>query len=71
MPFSPGMRCVRSPEEFCSDKFGARKVMAGGIVWWSVFTAMTGLAANLANMIWIRVAFGIGEGIFLPHHGKA
>ena len=46
-----------------ADKFGARKVMTWAIVWWSAFTAFTGLANNLFNMLWIRALFGAGEGV--------
>jgi sugar phosphate permease len=46
-----------------ADKFGARKVMTFGIVWWSAFTAFTGMVNNLVNMLWIRAVFGAGEGI--------
>lgn len=47
-----------------ADKFGPRRLATIGLVWWSAFTAITGFATSLANMIWIRVAFGIGEGLY-------
>ncbi len=46
-----------------ADKFGARKVMTFAIVWWSAFTAFTGMVNNLATMLWVRAVFGAGEGI--------
>lgn len=46
-----------------ADRFGARKVLTWAIVWWSAFTAFTGMVTNLFNMIWIRAAFGAGEGV--------
>lgn len=46
-----------------ADRFGPRKVMTGAIIWWSAFTAFTGMVGNLFNMLWIRAAFGAGEGI--------
>lgn len=54
------------PGGILSDKFGSRKVMAAALTWWSAFTAFTGLAGSLASMLWIRLGFGIGEGVFPP-----
>lgn len=54
------------PGGILADKFGARMVVAGGLVWWSIFTAITGMASSLKTMIVFRVLFGIGEGIFPP-----
>lgn len=54
------------PGGLLADKFGARAVVAGGLLWWSAFTAVTGLANSLKTMIIYRVLFGIGEGIFPP-----
>lgn len=62
--FFVGYATCQLPGGFLADKFGARKVMTGAIVWWSIFTAFTGWAGSLASMLWIRVAFGIGEGVF-------
>ncbi|MDR3591036.1 MAG: MFS transporter [Negativicutes bacterium] len=54
------------PGGLLADKFGARAVVTGGLIWWSIFTAVTGLANSLKSMIVYRVLFGIGEGIFPP-----
>ena len=43
------------------DRMGHRKVLALIVLWWSVFTALTGLAGGLASMLVIRFMFGIGE----------
>ena len=61
--FFAGYAFFQIPGGILADKFGARKVMTAALVWWSVFTALTGAVTSLANMIWIRVLFGIGEGI--------
>lgn len=62
--FFIGYAICQLPGGFLADKFGARKVMAGAIFWWSLFTVFTGWVGSLTTMIWIRVAFGIGEGVF-------
>lgn len=59
-----GYALCQIPGGLLADRFGAQKVMLTGITWWSAFTAITGMATSLVNMLLIRVAFGIGEGIF-------
>ena len=43
------------------DKVGHRWVLALIVVWWSVFTGLTGMAGGLLSMLAIRFCFGIGE----------
>lgn len=43
------------------DKHGHRKVLSLIVLWWSLFTAFTGLAGGLASLLVIRFMFGIGE----------
>ncbi|SCM71506.1 MFS transporter [Desulfovibrio sp. 86] len=57
---------LQIPGGILADRFGSRPVMAFGIAWWSVFTAMTAIAKSLNPLILIRVAFGLGEGVFPP-----
>ena len=54
------------PGGILADKFGSRPVLALGIMWWSVFTALTGVANSLTSMVAIRLCFGVGEGVFPP-----
>ncbi len=61
--FFAGYALCQIPGGILSDKFGARKVMTFSIIWWSIFTGITGMMGSLASMIWIRVLFGIGEGL--------
>lgn len=49
---------------FLADRFGARKIMAIGIAWWSVFTSLRGMVFTLPLMLAVRFLFGIGEGCF-------
>lgn len=62
--FFAGYALCQVPGGMLADKFGARKVMAGALVWWSAFTAFTGMATSLMSLLVIRLAFGIGEGLF-------
>lgn len=43
------------------DRRGHRKVLALIVVWWSLFTALTGMAGGLASLLLIRFMFGVGE----------
>jgi sugar phosphate permease len=58
-----GYAASQIPGGILADRFGSRKVITWGVLWWSVFTFFTGLANNVFNMMWIRIFFGIGEGI--------
>jgi sugar phosphate permease len=59
-----GYALCQVPGGILADKFGPRKLMSGALVWWSAFTAFTGMTTSLVQMLWVRVAFGIGEGVF-------
>ena len=43
------------------DRHGHRKVLALIVLWWSIFTALTGFAGGLASLLVIRFMFGVGE----------
>lgn len=62
--FFIGYAAFQIPGGFFSDKFGARKVMAVAITWWSIFTSLTGMVFTLPLMLLVRFLFGIGEGCF-------
>jgi sugar phosphate permease len=52
------------PGGLLADIFGVRRIATIAMLWWSVFTAITGAAANLTQMLIARVGFGLGEGMF-------
>ena len=49
------------------DRFGSRGVIARVVIWWSIFTALTGLAFGLWSLIIIRFLFGAGEAGAFPN----
>lgn len=53
------------------DKKGQRLVLTAIVVWWSVFTGMTGIASAYASMLIIRFMFGIGEAGAYPNMTSA
>lgn len=52
------------PGGFLADLFGVRRVATIALLWWSMFTAITGAAANQTQMLITRLLFGLGEGIY-------
>jgi len=50
-----------------SDRFGSRAVLFAIVVWWSFFTAMTGVVSGLIALIAVRFLFGIGEAGAFPN----
>src|SRR5258708_6523844 len=54
-----------------ADRFGPRRVLAGGVMWWGIFTALTAMVpANIAGALFIFVAIrfllGAGEAVIYP-----
>jgi len=54
-----------------ADRFGARRVITGGVIWWGIFTALTALVpANLPGAIFllmaVRFLLGAGEAVIYP-----
>jgi ACS family glucarate transporter-like MFS transporter len=53
------------------DWLGPRKILLRVIIWWSLFTALTGLAGGLASLMVIQFMFGAGEAGCFPNLTKA
>src|SRR5229473_3962092 len=54
-----------------ADRFGPRRVLAAGVVWWGIFTALTAMVpANIAGalllFIGVRFLLGAGEAVIYP-----
>jgi MFS transporter, ACS family, glucarate transporter len=54
-----------------ADRFGARRVLAAGVAWWGIFTALTAMVpANIAGALIIfatvRFLLGAGEAVIYP-----
>ena len=52
---------LQMPMGALGDKFGHRKILTVIVLWWSAFTAFTGMAGGLASLLVIRFMFGVGE----------
>jgi MFS family permease len=49
-----------------ADRFGPRLMLTRVVVWWSVMTALTGLAGGLVSLLVVRLLFGAGEAGAFP-----
>ncbi|KAL9271265.1 Sodium-dependent phosphate transport protein 1, chloroplastic-like protein [Drosera capensis] len=51
-----------------ADTVGGKRVLAFGVVWWSIATALTPVAAQigLPFLLVVRALMGIGEGVAMP-----
>ncbi len=54
-----------------ADRFGPRRVLAAGALWWGVFTALTALVSPkltfaISMLIGVRFLLGAGEAIMFP-----
>jgi sugar phosphate permease len=63
--FFEGYTVSQIPGGMLADKFGSRKIMTISLIWWSIFTAITGAVVTLGQMLWTRLIFGFGEGLYL------
>jgi len=77
--FSLGYAWFHVPGGWLADRFGARRVLAGAIIWFSLFTALTTIAPklpflNLAGAAWafaiVRFLMGVGESAAFPVGNK-
>ena len=77
--FVLGYAILQVPGGWLGDRFGPRRVLAGAIFWWSVFTAVTAVAGELflasllgvvGSFVVVRVLIGIGEAAGPPNYNR-
>jgi MFS family permease len=59
------------PGGWLGDSMGPRKVLMRIVVWWSVFTALTGAVSSYAWLLVVRFLFGAGEAGCFPNLTKS
>jgi MFS transporter, ACS family, glucarate transporter len=55
------------PSALLGDRIGQRKVFLRIVIWWSVFTALTGAVNGLMGLMAVRFLFGVGESGAFPN----
>ncbi len=66
-----GYALMQLPAGMLADKFGARKIITLGLIWWSIFTAATAWVGSYVSMLVVRALFGIGEAALPPSFFKS
>ncbi len=78
--FVLGYALCQIPGGWLGDRWGPRYVLTLAIVWWSVFTALTAVAATLplaglvgafGSLVLVRFLIGVGEAAALPNFNRA
>lgn len=77
--FVIGYALFQIPGGWLADQWGARTVLTGALLWWSICTVLTAIAAvsPLADLLGIigalvvvRFALGVGEAVALPSFNR-
>ncbi len=78
--FVLGYALFQVPGGWLGDHWGARRVLALAVLWWSFFTALTAVAATLplaallgisGALAAVRFLIGVGEAAALPNFNRA
>src|SRR5258708_37178300 len=69
--FLAGYALFQTPGGRLADRLGPRRVLAGGVIWWGVFTALmaavpSGIRGALILFVSIRFLLGVGEAVVYP-----
>ena len=69
--FLVGYAAFQVPGGWLACRLGPRRVLAAGVIWWGIFTALTAvvnprLGPALFLMILVRFALGAGEAVMYP-----
>ena len=77
--FSLGYAWFHLPGGWLADRFGARRILAAAILWFSAFTVLTAIAPGLPILHWlgaawsfaiVRFLMGVGESAAIPVGNK-
>jgi ACS family glucarate transporter-like MFS transporter len=57
---------LQLPAGYLADRFGQKKTLGFAVLWWSLATAVTGVATGFKSLIALRVGLGVGEAAAYP-----
>jgi len=69
--FAFGYALLQTPAGAAADRYGARRILAAVVTFWSIFTGLTALAWNFSSMLIVRFLFGAGEAGAFPGMARA
>lgn len=70
MAFSLAYGLFEIPTGRLGDRYGSRSTLVRIVVWWSVFTALTGAATGFVALLAVRFLFGAGEAGAFPNAAR-
>lgn len=59
------------PAGAMGDRIGARSVLTRIVVWWSIFTSLTGMVSSFFSLLFTRFMFGAGEAGAYPNSSSS
>ena len=62
---------MQVPAGWVVDRFGVKRTYALGFLFWSIASALTGLATSLGALIGLRVLLGAGQAVAFPASARA
>jgi len=65
--FSLAYALFEIPSGMMGDRKGQKVVLTRIVLWWSLFTALTGAATGLMSLMIVRFLFGVGEAGAVPN----
>lgn len=65
--FSLAYALLEIPSGILGDRRGQKSVLTRIVLWWSLFTFLTGVTTGLLSLIIVRFLFGVGEAGALPN----
>ena len=68
--FYYGYVLCMAPAGWLAERYGAHKVLAAGLVIWSISTLATGLVHGFVALLALRVLLGVGESVAFPCASK-
>lgn len=69
--FTLSYAAFEMPSGALGDRLGPRRVLTRIVLWWSVFTSVTGIVSNYYLLLVTRFCFGMGEAGAYPNTGVA
>ena len=61
-----GYTLLQIPGGWLADRYGGKKILGTGVLWWSFFTMITPFATTITTMAVFRALMGLGEGVNFP-----